>query len=338
MKNVLFAITIFLVLAPDSFAICRPRMVNIITDIDWKCMFPITIGGASISSISDISKFAEEVDKAKSAGAGSAVCLCPMPAPLLERVGLKFSMNNVFRMVDTVKDAGCFQSLGFSLGGLGSFGIAGQDTRGKKTTKVTTTFTHLITFAPTQLIGLMVDSMCVETSEDPIDVIGMSEFEPWSRDDELSLIMVPEAVLFSNPVLQLYCMVDSVLTIVEFTDPIGYWCVGGHSVFPLSNNTEEVEYVDAASINVAKYIFRLTRTFQILTCMGEATLCACGPVPIWNKFEWRLQLAQPYPDITCRRLGKPSVIWNTPNKNSFSAPSEDNLVFLIWRRRDCCAG
>lgn len=335
MKRIFLIIVLLYVTATSSHAVCAGTMINPITEVRWSCMFPISLGGVSASTIpvpeAATAIFADKM----TIGAMSPMCTCGDPLP---RVGLTFSLNSVFRMVESVKDAFCFPSLGFSIGA-GPFGTAGEFTGTNKASATTFNYTHLLVFVPTLILNLFVDSICMQVSEtySPFSVIGLSEIEPWARSSEMALILAPESILFANPVAQAYCMVDSVLTLAEFTDPIGYWCAGGHSIFPLSNHTTEAEYVDAASINAAKYLFKLARTGQNLSCFGAQAACSCVPSPIWNKMEYRLQIAKPIPDIFCRRIGKPSMTWNIPNKNPALVPSADNLLFLIWRHRDCCA-
>lgn len=329
-----FLIPIFICLSSFSaHAICKSSFINPVTEVRWSCMLPISLGGVSASTI-PVPEAAMAIfsDKALS-GAVSPVCTCWDPTP---RVGLTFSMNNVFRIVESTKDPFCFPSMGFDIEAE-AFGAGGQDGGEKKSSKTTFNYTHLISFVPTQVLNIFIDSLCMQTSETQLAVLGLSEIDPTAKSSELALIMAPESILFANPIAQAYCMVDASLTLFEQTDPIGYWCAGGHSIFPLSNHSTETEYVDAASINAAKYLFKLSRTGQLFTCLGSQAVCGCAPSLIWNKREFRLQVAKPIPDIYCHRIGKPSLTWNIPNKNPALIPGADNLAYLIWRRRDCCA-
>lgn len=336
MKRLIFIFIASCVITPNALAICKgATFINPITEVRWSCMLPISLGGVSASTV-PVPEAALAIfsDKALS-GAVSPACTCMDPLP---RIGLTFSMNNVFRIVESTKDPLCFPSMGFGISS-GAFGMAGQDGGQINKSKTTFSYTHLISFIPTQALGLFIDSLCLQTSEvySPLSIIGLSEFDPFAKSSEMALILAPESILFANPIAQAYCMVDAALTLFEQTDPIGYWCAGGHSIFPLSNHSTETEYVDAASINAAKYLFKLSRTGQILSCLGSQAFCGCAPTLIWNKREFRLQIAKPIPDIFCRRIGKPSMTWNIPNKNPAFVPAGDNLAFLIWRRRDCCA-
>lgn len=335
MKRLFLIIGFLFILVQNSHAICAGSFINPITEVRWSCMFPISLGGISADTIPVPEAALAILSDKMSIGAISPMCTCGDPIP---RVGLTFAMNTVFRIVESVKDPFCFPTLGMQIGA-GPFGTGGQFTGTESASATTFNYTHLVSFVPTQLLNLFIDSVCLQLSEpySPLSVIGLSEFEPWARSSEMALYLAPESILFANPVAQAYCMVDSMLTLAEFTDPIGYWCAGGHSIFPLSNHTTETEYVDAASINAAKYLFKLARSMQLLSCYGSIATCSCVPMPIWNKMEYRLQIAKPVPDIFCRRIGKPSLTWNIPNKNPALVPSADNLLFLIWRHRDCCA-
>lgn len=335
-----FSIIIFIILISSTIseAACTGSMINPITDVRWSCMMPISLGGISFADV-PVPGAASAIIADKISGAASPTCTCFDPLP---RPGLTFAMNNIFRMAEAVKDPLCFPSIGLPIGA-GPFGLAGADGGSSgastKTSKTTFNYTHLISFVPTQVLNLFIDALCLQLSETyaPFTVLYLSEFMPQAKSSEFALLLAPESVLFANPVAQAYCMVDAALTVIEQTDPIGYWCAGGHSIFPLSNHAVEVDYVDASSINVAKIIFTLSRSAQILSCLGSQALCSCFPTLIWNKREFRLQIAKPIPDIFCRRIGKPSLLWNTPNKNTPLIRGADNLVFMVWRRRDCCA-
>ena len=336
MKKLALIISLLFMSTSIAEAVCKGSIINPITDVRWKCMFPISLGGVSAAEIPfPEAKDAIISDKALS-GAISPVCTCMDPLP---RVGITFSMNNVFRIVETVKDPLCFPTLGMQIGS-GPFGRAGADGGRRDLSKTTFNYTHMISFVPTQALNLFIDSLCVQASEaySPLSVLNISEFDPTAKSSEMSLIIFPESVLFANPVAQAYCMVDSALTVFEMTDPIGFWCVGGHSVFPMSNHSvEAAEYVDAAAINASKYLFKMSRTGMLLSCFGSQALCSCVPTFIWNKQEFRLQLAKPLSSTFCFRLGKASLLWNVPNRNPVLVEGADNLVFMVWRRRDCCA-
>lgn len=326
---------LILMLSVDRlYASCGGSFLNPISEVRWNCMMPISLGGVSFADVSMPEAAAAIIADKAAAGATTPVCTCFDPIP---RVGLTFGMNIIFRIAEATKDPLCFPSLGIQLDG-GGFGMAGQDGGTKNTSQTTFNYTHLLVFAPTELLNLFVDSVCLSLSDGtPFSILYLSEFMPQSKSSELALILAPESLLFANPVAQAYCMVDSVLTVFEQSDPIGYWCVGGHSIFPLSNHSVETEYVDAASINASKMLFTLTRLGQIPTCFGANASCSCLPTPIWNKREFRFQLAKPMISSFCNRMGKPSLIWNTPNLNMPLIKNADNLAFLIWRRRDCCA-
>jgi len=324
----------------DSDAVCKGTMLNPITDIRWSCSMPIILAGLPLADVPIPEAMSASI--ADKIGASAApLCICADQTVLgVPRVGLSFAMNLVFRIGEAVKDPFCFPTLGFKIGG-GRWGAGGADQGERGSGKNTFSYTHLISFLPTQILNLFIDSLCMQLSDtnSPFSILYLSEFMPQARSSELALLLAPESILFANPIAQAYCMVDSVLTTFEQTDPIGYWCVGGHSIFPLSNHSLEVDYVDAASINIAKMIFSLSRTAQIFSCYGVPGLCSCFPTLMWNKREFRFQIAKPIADSFCRRMGKPSLLWNTPNKNSalLKASNEDNLLFMIWRRRDCCA-
>lgn len=335
MKKFVFIGIISALFSTCAHAICTGTFINPITDVRWKCMFPISIGGVSAASIPFPEAASAIISDKLMSGSISPVCTCFDPLP---RAGLTFAMNNIFRIIEATKDPLCFPTLGMQIGA-GPFGPGGADGGRQDSSQTTFNYIHMVSFVPTQVLNLFIDVLCLQLSEvySPFTMLSLSEFEPWAKSSEIALIMAPESILFANPIAQAYCMVDAALTIFEQTDPLGYWCAGGHSIFPLSNHSiESAEYVDAAAINAAKILFKLARTGQLLSCVGSQALCSCVPNPIWNKREFRLQLAKPITSQFCFRIGKSSLLWNVPNRNPALINGADNLAFMVWRRRDCC--
>ncbi|CAG7600090.1 TraU protein [Hyalomma marginatum] len=97
MKLLMFIIIILLGNYSDASIDCTGRFVNSITDVCWKCLFPITIGGVKIvpSSITD------------SQSSKQIICFCPrpwIPAPV---PGIPVGFWEPVRLVDVTKSPMC---------------------------------------------------------------------------------------------------------------------------------------------------------------------------------------------------------------------------------------
>jgi conjugal transfer pilus assembly protein TraU len=88
------------------YARCNGRFVNPITDICWSCLFPITIGGLTVSPSG------EDTDNPKQ-------FICECPAPLIGiRIGIPISFWEPVRMIDVTRTKFCMVNLGgISIGG-----------------------------------------------------------------------------------------------------------------------------------------------------------------------------------------------------------------------------
>src|SRR5579871_5383676 len=71
---------------------CTGRFVNPITDICWSCLFPITIGGVSVSTSGEDTPNPQ-----------MPVCTCPMPIPPYQRIGFPISFWEPARLVDVTR-------------------------------------------------------------------------------------------------------------------------------------------------------------------------------------------------------------------------------------------
>ncbi|MEZ9309461.1 TraU family protein, partial [Vibrio cyclitrophicus] len=82
-------------------------------------------------------------------------------------------------------------------------------------------------------LQLMQSTACMAT--DVFDVAYMTEIDPLWDDDELSLILNPEALLFGNLAAQLACVPEAMLTSANVALPIDalFWCLGSQgSAYP----------------------------------------------------------------------------------------------------------
>ena len=76
---------------------------DLITKVNWGCMFPITIGGLTLFGNGD------DADS----GVSSPVCECFSEGSA--KFGLKIGFWEPARVIDTVKDAYCMMPLGIEL-------------------------------------------------------------------------------------------------------------------------------------------------------------------------------------------------------------------------------
>jgi conjugal transfer pilus assembly protein TraU len=305
--------------------------LNPVTDICWNCVFPIRIGGVTVipgdvPDTPDLSRL--------------PVCVCPIPVPPFLRSGIPVSYWEPARFVETVKDPFYFPSLGAGMPNLVAPGFLGgthsQIASGNQIDTSTFAQAHWFIFPVWTLLELLTDFVCLE--ESGFDVTYLSEVDPLWNNDILSLIMSPEALLFANPVAQMSCVADSVAANGGLPISALYWCMGSWGpAYPLTGHVNDDNYVQANAAIAARMIYKMGRMGALHDT--AVNLCAAVPTPIWVKQNYRLHAAKPVRDVTCSPIGRSSLIWGAGNNPPFSAGgnSSDNFLWMIFRKRACCA-
>jgi conjugal transfer pilus assembly protein TraU len=311
--------------AQQSFATCHGRFLNPITDVCWQCIFPVKIGGISLGDSSGLKNPPDQ--------ANTPICFCPAPPPVFFRMGISLSFWEPARFEETVKDPFCFPSLGFGLsnflsGGYGSkHEIANRDDTG------TFAQVHYFIFPAWAMLELLTDFSCIESSG--FDVAYMTEVDPLWNDDNLAFIIEPESLLFANPIAQLACVADSVSSNIGLPLTPLFWCMGSlGSAYPLTGHVDDSNYVQAQAAEASRMIYKLGR--EGLLWDTGLNLCGAVPTPIWVKWNYRLQIARPVRGSSCFPIGRTSMIWGSGKNPAFSS-MQDNFLFMIFRKRVCCA-
>ncbi|CRL46830.1 TraU protein (plasmid) [Sodalis glossinidius str. 'morsitans'] len=80
-------------------AACQGRFVNLITDICWRCLFPISIGSVQVG----------KGDVPDTGNPGSPIQFCPMPPLLFQRIGLAIGYWEPMAMTDVTRTPGCLE-------------------------------------------------------------------------------------------------------------------------------------------------------------------------------------------------------------------------------------
>ena len=308
---------------------CNGNFVNPIGDICWDCMFPLSIGPLSIAG-------GEHPD---TQNYGSPICLCPMPAPPFIRIGIAIGFWEPVRLADVSQDPWYFVNLGgieidpgFNIGHKAS--EAGAERGGAGSYHV-----HWYIYPLFYWLELLADFACVERSN--FDVAYLSEIDPLWQDDELSYLINPEAALFANPIAQAACAADCTsVTTTGRNIPGLFWCAGCHgTVYPMNGNIQaDNSRIQGGLLAAERMTFKLHRQLAAFTTSGPSAICQKQISPIWPREQYRYQLVNPVPHLsgpgTCPRAGTATMVYE--EGMTYPGPGED-LGFLVWRKRNCCA-
>ena len=333
MRHILIMLVFFVCIfyTSVSHAVCTSSPINIISDVRWNCILPVTIGGVAMGSSGNPA--ADSADNTM--GSQSPVCVCFDNG--VPRVGLTLGYREPIRIYEAVKDPLCFPTFGFSIGS-GAWGLAGDQGDGGNTDEI---FQHIHEwmFFPWKLMDIFADVICMQPggiAETAISIGDMTEFYIHKKSEATAAILYPETILFANPILVQICSADAIAALAEYNiDPL-FWCSGGTSQYPMANfRNKGRDYIVSSHINIGQMVYTHHRELRLWGSIGNQGLCDVYPMPIWRKMQYRLQQVAPVPDVYCRRIGQPSMLWEW-GKNPTGMPGADNIAAILWRKRDCC--
>ena len=310
-------------LGSSLHAQCVGRFVNPVTDICWKCLFPLKIASFTVAS-----------GGPDPAGSGDILCECEKPIP---RIGIPVSFWEPARLVDVTRTPYCLVNMG-------GIRIANTGTRGRgdieedqdNVTGKSFYQVHWYVYPVIYWLELLMDFICLESMS--IDLAYVSELDPLWNDDEKNTILNPEGVLFGNMIAQAACAGDCIAATSHLPlDPL-FWCGGCQgSLYPFTGTIDHhTGGVQASLLIVQKIIARLHREGLLWGYMGEAGLCGKYFMPFIRKSQYRTQMTYPVPNTqNCHPLGHTEIFWGAGREFPYRG---SDFGYLIWRKKDCCVG
>jgi conjugal transfer pilus assembly protein TraU len=115
----LFAFLLLNPMLSAKASLCEGRWVNPITDICWRCLFPISLGNIGLNG--------SELPDTRNPS--SPIQLCPAPPPLFQRIGLAIGFWEPFAMTDVTRSPMCMVNMGGFTIPIGQIGM-GKGTKG----------------------------------------------------------------------------------------------------------------------------------------------------------------------------------------------------------------
>mgnify|MGYP000918974146 CR=1 FL=1 len=307
---------------------CTGKMFNPVTDVCWDCIFPISIGAASVDGPHkrhDTENFP------------SPVCVCPKPPAMQPTPGLAIGLWEAVRLTDVTTRPYCFTSLGGQEMLPENLSLQQNGIESSKSGEATY-HVHWYHSPVNTMLNLMMDSLCVSGSAVGFDVAYMTEFDPLFHDDMLSFIINPEAILFANPIAQASCIADAIASAIYKPLDFLFWCAGsqGH-LYPFTGNVNGgVSSIQITSLITEKFIAKLHRQMMLPITSGPEAICTSYPFPIIKKSQYRLQTV--FPKVgsgkhACNAIGKTTILHEQFKKTPYIG---EDFSYLIWRKRNCC--
>ena len=325
--KVLFIFIVLLTTSAVASPGCVGRMINPVTDVCWKCLFPMHIAGFKVVK----SSMADRKPSVK-----APICFCKKPPIPIPMPGIPIAFWEPVRLVDVTKSPMCMVSLG-------GINLGSSQQRGMKDDQDGSAFyqVHWYIYPVIYWLELLVDFVCLDNLA--IDVAYLTEFDPMWGDDTKSAIINPEAILFGSKIAQGACIADCMTSTVPKSTPIDslFWCCGCQgSMYPYTGTmTGYNGGVQASTLLVSRMIAKLHREFLLWATWGKPMVtnrCSKYPKPLIDKSAYRLQMTFPIAETKqCRKIGETEVAWQSGKE--FPVKGED-FAYLIWHKRECCLG
>jgi conjugal transfer pilus assembly protein TraU len=297
------------------------RWVNPISDVCWRCLFPMTLGNIQLASgpLPD------------TPNPSSPIQICPVG--ILYRLGLAIGFWEPLALTDVTREPGVMVNMGgFKI----DLGRTGTGTGGQSDKPSPGSFYHVHWYKYPLIfwLNIITSTGCMQTGD--MDIAYLSEVDPLWNDSTLSMIINPEVSLFSNLLAQGACSADSIASTAGIPlDPL-FWCAGAQgSMYPFTGYTSnEFSPLEASILVSERMAFKLHREGLVMETVGaDSAVCYEYPSPIIPKTRWRYQMVNMYPEASsCHPFGASTQLWgslhNTPT-------SKKNFGYLLWRKRNC---
>ena len=250
---------------------CVGRFVNPVSDICWKCIFPMTISGITVA----------KGDGLDTSNHKSPFCTCSNPT----RIGLPISFWEPVRLIDITRTPYCMVNLGgIVMGpskGIQGHGSVGHASKGHMQSSFYQA--HWYVYPVIYWLELLLDFVCLEKTA--FDVAYLTELDPFWNDDETSFIINPEAALFGNPLAQGACAADCLAASIGFSTDLFFWCAGCQgSMYPFTGTVSAHSVgVQASLLVTQRFIAKLHREGVLHGYAGIEGLCGKFPMPIIRK-------------------------------------------------------
>lgn len=304
---------------------CEGRFLNPVSDVCWKCIFPISISGASIT-------MGQESD----GGSGAApICVCPAPPPVFVKFGIAWSFWEPAHMIEVVRKPYCSPAFGgISLGNMKSPPGHHHQT---ETSRRAHYQLHYLQYPLMYVLGMVKDSLCESGSGGSVDLLYMTEIDPTWQDDELAFLMNPESALFANVPLQATCIADCAAATLGFPLDELFWCAGCNgALYPMAGTT--VNHLGGLQTSLQlsqRLLAKLHRMMLAQDTSSQSTMCSDQTAYILPKRQYKTQIVYPIPRTSNNHpLGRSSSIWGVGQEYPVKG---ENWVHLIWRKYLCCS-
>ena len=314
-------------LAAGAQSLCTGQFPNLITDLCYDCLFPMTLGGGLVS-------FGVQGTDYDSGAGSSPICLCANSLT----AGTPTSFWEPHYMVDVTNVAGCLPLMDASvISSIPNSGMGGATTNsGAVTTR--SAFMHANEYLNPVMtaLGVIGASPCLDSRS--FDIPFMSWADPTWDDDNLSLMLTPYAYAFSGIASIAAEIPDSISATTGFPNPYLFWVAGAWGeMYPLNGHVNVASTPETtAHLLLARIFAKLHAAGTQQSTAGKSALDSCGafgvPELIMDKRQYKTNRIFPFADNMCTPIGRPLLLQET----GAARPTDKDYGYFVFQKRDCC--
>ncbi len=349
LRNILLSIALILISLNKTAvsAFCNPAgplspLLNPVTNVNWNCIFPITIGGPQIPSPFTPASPNEPLAPLyttldfNTITTPLTICMRPTPAGPIPVPAIPVGMWIPSGIIEVVRTQWCSPSLSTLIGDPSPLG-QGTRTQGGEDAKSFYNV-HFITFPLGKVLDQLMDFACINvTGWTDIDYLYLSELDITWNNDLVSLWETPEALLFQHIGFQLACAADCISSTAGFPNDVLVWCNGClGSVYPFTGHINSDARASGVWMRIAgKLIAKMSRyTMLRLTTTPVVYTGTCVEVPtfFWVKHQYKFQFVFPVRSVGCYPTGVIPFTWETLRQ--IPTAGEDTIL-LLWQKKEC---
>ena len=188
---------------------------------------------------------------------------------------------------------------------------------------------HYFSYPIMTMVSMLLLPDCTSGYID-FDLLYVSEIDPLWNDDILTLLLNPEAIIFSTPATYAWCAADCVMTTADNQLEEFYGCAGcDGSLYPMTGNVfPQSDPVAGTSLVTQRVLASLHRKGLAQKTIGDEAMCSTGYTPTIPRSQYKFSMLYPVAEASSDAskslatpfMGDPSNIGdvnaNNPDNNA----------------------
>lgn len=327
-----FALVLTLAMAGTANAqqACNGAFPNLITDICYDCVFPISIMGATLN-------FGVDGEDYNTGVSGSPICVCAQSLS----IGTPVSFWEPRYMIDTTNKPGCMPLLGgvdidppYNAEEYGADVVTNEHVKARRRAAFLQVNEYINPVMAA--MGVVIDNPCLDSRS--FDAPFLSWADPTWGDDALSLMLTPYAYPFAGVPSIAAEMPDAISATIGFPLETLFWVAGAWGpMYPLDGNVAVSNTPEQLShLMIARLFAKLHAAGVQQTSAGQEALDSCGalgvPQLVMDKRQYKTNRTFPFPDNMCTPIGRPLAF----QELGAARPTDKDYGYFIFQRKDCC--